>query len=263
MLKKILKYDLEYLYKGLVIFYFLAIFFSVITRLFLNVHNSFVFNIIGKICSGVTISMIFNILINNVIRLWIRFKTNLYGDESYLTHTLPITKEKLLLSKTLTAIISLFTSVLCIIISLFIAFYSKGLLEAINKILLQVAQILDSTTIMLVFAFFFVLFLEILNMIQCGYTGIILGHRRNNNKTFSSIVMGFITYLLTQVFVLIIVFVVALFNRELMNLFITVDTLSLAMVKLCVALSILGYFIINLIELFINVLIFKKGVNVD
>ena len=73
--------------KFLLIFYGLSLFFGILTRIFLNIEGSLVMNIIGQICSGATISMIFNIIINNIIRFWVRFKQNLYGDESYLTHT--------------------------------------------------------------------------------------------------------------------------------------------------------------------------------
>ena len=108
MLKKLLKYDLENIYKVLIIFYSLALIFGILTRIFLNIENSFIMNIIGQICSAITISMIFNILINNLMRLWVRFKNNFYGDESYLTHTLPIDKKTLYLSKILASFITLF-----------------------------------------------------------------------------------------------------------------------------------------------------------
>ena len=125
MLKKLLKYDLKYIFKVLIVFYGIGIFFAVLTRIFLNIENSFIMDIIGKVCSGVTISMIFNILINNIMRLWVRFKNNFYKDESYLTHTLPVDKSTLYLSKILTSIITLFVSVFVSGILLFIAYYSK------------------------------------------------------------------------------------------------------------------------------------------
>ena len=125
MLKKLLKYDLQNINKVVVIFYGLSLFFAILTRIFFSINNSFIMEVIGKICSGVTISMIFNILINNLMRLWSRFRTNFYSDESYLTHTLPIDKKTLYLSKTLSSIITLFVSFLVIALSLFIAYYSK------------------------------------------------------------------------------------------------------------------------------------------
>ena len=35
------------------------------------------------------------------MRMWVRFRSNFYGDESYLTHTLPIKREVLYTSKIL------------------------------------------------------------------------------------------------------------------------------------------------------------------
>ena len=125
MLGKLLKYDSKDIYKFLSIFYSLSIFFAVLTRIFMSIENSFICYIIGRICLGTTIAMIVNIIINNVIRLWVRFKGSLYGDESYLTHTLPVSKKTIYLSKTILSIITILVSCLVVILSLFISLYSK------------------------------------------------------------------------------------------------------------------------------------------
>lgn len=263
MLKKLLKYDLKNVYKVLVVFYLLLFFFAVLTRLFLYVDNSFIFEIIGKICSGTTIAMFFNIIINNMMRLWVRFKTNFYSDESYLTHTLPVDKKTLYLSKTLTSIITLITSALVICLSLFIAYYSKENILLVKNLLLPLATVYDSTIIAIILEFILVLFLEIMNMIQSGYVGIVLGHKRNNNKMAFSILFGFITYLLTQVFVILVVFLFALFNQDLMNLFYTVDALSISTIKTCIYLAIFVYTLNIFILYFVNIKLFNKGVNID
>ena len=263
MLKKLLKYDLKNAYKGLIVFYSLSLFFAILSRIFLNIENSFILDVIGKICSGTTITMIFNILINNLIRLWVRFKNNFYGDESYLTHTLPVERKKLYLSKTLSSIITLFSSVIIIALSLFIAFYSKENINIIRNLLLPVATVFDSTIVIIIAAFIFICFLEIMNMLQSGYVGIILGHRKNNNKMLFSFLFGFIAYIVTQVIALIIVFVVALFNKDLMNLFYTMDSLNVDTIKLCIYLSITVY-TFNIFALYyINSRLFNKGINVD
>ena len=87
MLRKLLKYDLKWCYKPLIVFYGLALFFSVITRVVEQFPESVIFMLIDKICCGIVIVMLINILINNFIRAWVRFIKNLYKDESYLTHT--------------------------------------------------------------------------------------------------------------------------------------------------------------------------------
>ena len=263
MLKKLLKYDLQYIYKALIIFYSLSLFFALLTRIFLSIENSFIFNIIGKICSGTTIAMIFNILINNLMRLWVRFKNNFYGDESYLTHTLPINKKTLYLSKTLASIITLLSSIIIIALSLFIAYYSKENIEFIKNLLLPLATIYDSTIIAIIISFIFICFLEIMNMLQSGYTGIILGHNKSNNKMLSSVLLGFGTYLLTQIFAIIIVFIVALFNKDIMNLFYTQNALNIDVIKICILIAFIIYSLNIIILYFINQKLFGKGVNVD
>jgi len=263
MLKKLLKYDLQNVYKVLIVFYGLSLFFAILTRIFFNIENSFIMDIIGKICSGTTIAMIFNILINNLMRLWVRFRNNFYGDESYLTHTLPIDKQTLYLSKTLTSIITLFSSVLVICVTLFIAYYSKENIEIIKNLLLPLATVYESTVITIILAFIFVCFLEITNMLQSGYVGIVLGHKKNNNKMVFSILFGFGTYLLTQIFIVLVVFVVALFNPDLMNLFYTMEALNVSTIKLCIYLAIAIYTLNIFILYFINSKLFSKGVNVD
>lgn len=263
MLKKLLKYDLLFLYKGLIIFYALSIFFSILTRIFMNIENSFIINIIGRICLGVTISMVFNILINNLMRMWARFRSNLYGDESYLTHTLPVTKTALYVSKTISAVLSCFISTVVIALSLFIALYSKDFLTTLKNILLPVADILESSLFGIISAFLFILFLEFLNILQCGFTGIILGHRMNGSKIGFSVLFGFIVYIVSQQIALLAVFITALFNKELLNLFITNSAINFGLIKTVILISSLTYLLLAVLGFIINLKLFKKGVNVD
>ncbi len=263
MLKKLLKYDLKDRFKVLLIFYSLSLVFAVLTRVFLNIENSLIINIIGKVCSGVTISMVFNILINNLMRLWVRFKQNLYGDESYLTHTLPVDKTTLYFAEILVSIITLFTSIAVIILSFFIAYYSKENIELIKNILLPVAAIYGSTITKILLALFFIFFLEFLNILQSGFTGIILGHKMNNAKTGYSVIFGFAVYTITQIFVLIVIFLAALFNKDLMNIFITSDIVNVDILKMVIYLSIIVYTVTFVIGYIVNLKLFKKGVNID
>lgn len=263
MLKNLLKYDLKYIYKILVVFYTLAIFFGILTRIFLNIENSFILSIIGKICSGTTIAMLANILINNMMRLWVRFLKNFYGDESYLTHTLPIEKKTLYLSKFLTLVITLFTSSSIIALTLFIAYCSRENIEILKNMLLPIANAYDSTIIKIVACFLFVFFLQIANIIQSGYMGVVFGHRQNSGKMGFSIIFGFIAYLGTQIFCLASVFVIALFNKDFMNLFVTNEIVDGGIIKTIIYMAIAIYTIILSVCFLINSKIFQKGVNVD
>lgn len=263
MLKKLIKYDLKSTLKVVVIFYSLSLFFAILTRIFFNIENSFIMNILGKISSGVTISMIINIIINNLMRLWVDFKRNLYGDESYLTHTLPVKKTTLYLSKILTSLITLLISTLVIGLTLFIAYYSKENIKLVKNLLSIVATAYDSSIIKILFAALFILFLEIANLLQTGYTGIILGHKMNNAKTGYSILFGFLSYMGSQIFVLICIFITGLFNKNIMNLFYTTETIGVDVIKTIISLATISYILILIIIYIFNLKIFKKGVNVD
>ena len=263
MLKKLLKYEIKSIYKFLIIFYSLAVFFGLLTRIFFSIDNSFVCNLIGQICSGASISMMLSIIINNLMRLWVRFKSNFYGDESYLTHTLPIDKKTLYLSKIITSLITTFTSVLVIILTLFISYYSKENIVTLKNILLPLVSIYDSTIIKVLLAFFLVFFLEFVCILQSGFTGIILGHRKNNYKTLYSVLFGFIIYMIFQLFGLLVIFLTGLFNKDIMNLFITNEIINIDMVKIIIYIAIIIYTLNIIIGYFINIKLFKKGVNVE
>lgn len=263
MLAKLLKYDLKNIYKVLVIFYILAIVFAAITRLFFLIDDTIILNIIGKVCSGITISMIANIVINNILRGWARFRTNIYKDESYLTHTLPVTKNSIYLSKFLSVIITMFTSMLVVSLTLFIAYYSEESLTLVKEILLPFAEIYNSTVIGLLIIVLGVLFLELIVLLQVGFTGIIIGHKFNFAKIGMSVLFGFIAYTASQIFVILCMFIIGLFNSEILDLFISTEIASVSVLKKMMYLSIGIYSLITIIIYFINAKLLKKGVNVE
>lgn len=263
MLKKLLKYDLKDIYKTLIIFYILSFVFAIFTRLFFCIENSTIFSILGYIASGTLISMIINIFINNLMRVWTLYVKNIYGTKSYLTHTLPVKKNSIYLSKVMSSGITMFTSILVIVVDLFIAYYSKELLTTIKTSLQIISLIYDSNVLNLLLIMFFVFFLEMLFILQCGFTGIILGHMSNNKKIIKSIFFGFIYYLCFQILTLLILFIIGLNNSEIMNMFVTNNFVSFNTLKFIMFVSIFVYTIYIVFTYFINKILFEKGVNVD
>lgn len=261
MLKKLLKYDLKNIFKVLIIFYSLSIFFSLLTRVFGIFDNSTIMNIISSICSGAAISMMFSIMFNNVIRLWVNFKTSFYSDEAYLTHTLPIEKKTLYLSQFITSIITLLVSFVVIILSILIAYYSKENIEFLKNIFISFMG--DKNIYLMLFVFIVIFYLEMLFLVTVGYTGTILGYRKDNAKVGYSLLFGFIGYVIIQIFILIVLFIIALFNNNIMKIFISNDAIPFNIMKLLCILSIIIYLVIIIINCAINIKLFNKGVNVD
>lgn len=263
MLSKLLKYDIKSILKLLVIFYSLSVLFAIFTRVFLNIQNSLIMNIIGEICQGAMFSMMISAIINNLMRMWVRFKQNLYGDESYLTHTLPVTKASIYLSKIICSVITLTISVAVAVLDLFIAYYSKANMTALKNLVSTIANSYDVSIAFLIFLLVFVILLQIVNALQCGFTGMILGHRKNNAKTGFSVFFGFVTYMASQIVIVLLVFLVAVFNKDFMNLFVTNEMVSISVLKSALYLSIIGYVFVCVLLCFVNIKLFKKGVNVD
>lgn len=262
MLKKLLKYDLEWCYKPLLVFYILAIFFSIIVRIVESIEQSLIVLIIDKICCGVVIAMIVNILINCFMRNWVRFVKNIYKDESYLTHTLPVSKNQIYLSKILTAIITLLTSFIVIVVCIAIATLNKNTWMMLKESIEQSAIYFNSSVFSLIFVMIITIFFEFLFMMMSGILGIIIGHRSNNLKIIKSIVIGFVIYMMLSSMSLLALFIAGLLNSDIMSLFNNIEVSSNAL-KSMMFVGILVYAIYNLVIYFIGNKLLNKGVNVD
>ena len=264
MLKKLLKYDLEWCYKPLLVFYILAIFFSIVVRVVESFEQSLIILIIDKICCGIVIAMIVNILINCFMRNWARFVKNIYKDESYLTHTLPVTKNELYNSKFIQTLVFYFVSFIIILISLFIAYYSKDNWTIITNYIRTITIGLNMTTSFFITMAIILIFLEVFNAIQCGFLGIILGYKMNNGKVGYSVLFGFITYLIAQSLILLLVFIYGLFDPTVMELFKTATiNIDVKAFKSLAIVSSLLYIVIIFIMSVVCKKELSKGVNIE
>ena len=219
MLIKLLKYDLKYMVKNMCVFYILAIFFAITTRLLSLPEQSVMIGILSKISSGCMIAMIANVVINVMIRSWVRFRDSIYKDEAYLTHTLPVTKNDLYNSKLIQTFIFFFIGFAVVLLSLFIAYYTPDTWMIIKEYIKTITIGFNMSTLFFITMAIVLIFLELFNAIQCGFLGIILGYNRNNGKLGFSVLFGFITYLIAQTLVLGLVFVYGLFDSTVMELF--------------------------------------------
>ena len=263
MLGKLLKYDFKWVYKLIIIFYILAIIFSVIGRAFSTIENSLVFEVVSQIAFGTAISMMVSGLINTLMRSWVRFHRNVYKDESYLTHTLPVKKQDIFSSKVITGAVAIFTSMVVIIGCLFICYYSEANMEALKGILEIAASTYNTTVLNLLALVAIVIFLEIVYALLIGYVGIILGHKSNKNRMGRSITIGIILYFVFQGATLGLIAIYGLFNPDVMNLLNTTDIVNVEAIKSVMYAGIGIYVIYILILYWIGQKQLNKGVNVE
>ena len=178
MLNKLLKYDLKYMIQNMSIFYILTIFFAITTRILFSLDQTIIINILGQISVGCMFSMLVNILINTMMRSWVRFRDSIYKDEAYLTHTLPVSKNDIYNSKFIQTLIFFIVGFLVILLSLFIAYYTKDRWIMLKDLISTITNGLEFNTILFIISFIVIICLEIFNAIQCGFLGLILGYKK-------------------------------------------------------------------------------------
>ena len=258
MLGKLIKYDFKNIFKFISVFYIITLVLSILTRIFINTASPFFVFLIGRILSGATISLFANIIINCLMGLWIRsFARGLYGDESYLTHTLPVTKNQIYLSKIITAVAVSGISLAVILICAFIAYYTQDRWQYIKQLLLM------NSSAKIIFLLVVILFLEFINLIQCGFTGIILGHRQNTAKTGLSVLFAFIAETVSQLIVVGFTGIAAVFSTDFKQLFAQNPTLTQDLIYTVVTVYITVYFAIILFTLWLNIKLLNKGVDIQ
>ena len=264
MLNKLLKYDLKYMIKNMSIFYVLSIFFAITTRLLSLPEQTVMIGILSKISSGCMIAMIANVVINVMMRSWVRFRDSLYKDEAYLTHTLPVTKNDLYNSKFIQTLIFFFIGFIIVLLSLFVAYYTPDTWQVIKEYIKTITIGFNMSTLFFITMAIVLIFLELFNAIQCGFLGIILGYKKNNSKIGFSVLFGFIIYLVAQTLVLGLVFVYGLFDTTVMELFksgtISIDVNAFKI--LAIVASILYLSIIFSMSI-IGKKLLNKGVNIE
>lgn len=265
MLRKLLKYETVNTLKFLMIFYIIAVVFAVITRiLFAFEDSSFMVYFFGQFCQGVTISMMCSALFNNIIRLWARFRQNFYGDESYLTHTLPVTKGAHLASKFINSVVTLIITMMVAGICLCIMYYGTHIGESIKSLVYPGADYYDTSIVTLILVFVMLLFLQFFNILQCGYTGIVLGHRANSKKIGLSVLFGGIIYMGSQTVTILIMLAGTLYDSRIFDLFTELNPIiSPDLLKFLVVMTFISYTVVIAVNYLICTKLFKKGVNVD
>ena len=256
MLGKLLKYDLKWTYKVLVVFYGLTLFFALLGRGFSLIDTS-VFEFLSAFSCGTSVTFMFNILINNVMRLWARFVSNIYKDESYLTHTLPVTKNDIYFSKVICTIVTFITSFIVILLSFYICYAGSDLVSWLKGFITDSLWSVLGLIIL-------VLVLEILFIQMVGYLGIIIGYSFNELKTVKSLIFGFCIYMASSVVSLICMVIYGLFDSRVMDLFTSNNTIpEISLFKSILIFASILYLTYIVVCNIISMKLIKRGVNVD
>lgn len=261
MLSKLFKYDFKWMTKVTYIYALILVVISIALKIVESVDQTFLLVILDKILVSMFISCVVSILLTCSIRIWVRFINNFYKDESYLTHTLPVTKNELFNSKILAGICSLLLSVLVIVICLAFVYLNKSTIEELKMMWDSLVATYNSAfAVLFVIGLVLLIILEIIYIMMAGVLGITIGHRSNNYKMVKSIAVGLVSYgLLSAMSLGVIGIVSKIIDYDIigngfpsMNYLIGVGSAGLAV-----------YLIYNIVYYLIAKKVFNKGVNVD
>lgn len=196
MLGKVLKYDLKALCRYLIPLYAVLFGLGIMIRLLGFFDNV---SIIAIICGLMIVALVvlscLSFVLNGIFSVKY-YLENLFKDEGYLTHTLPVKKGTLLFSKVLASLVTFSMTALVLIISLIVAFYQKGLFVDVVKVL--------NLSIYGMTVYEFLLFMIVYGVIGyivtilMVYAAIAIGYSRSSNKLVSSVVWGLIFYFVME-----------------------------------------------------------------
>lgn len=261
MIKKLIKYDIKNITKILWIMYVIALPIAIATRLLDFGKDIQIINIISKIFLGCTFSAVANILVNTFVHILRVFIGNFYKDESYLTHTLPVTKKQLFFSKYFSSILVIFASVLVCISALFIVFYSKDFIEQVKAFLEYSIAGFDLPVWLFLTLTASLLFFQISGIISMVFCAIIKANTYNEQRLLKGLLWFFIYYIGAGLVFLLLISAGFLVSGNIQSLL--AEQLSKGVIITLFAISLSYYFGLSIAYYFIALKIFKKGVNVD
>ena len=259
MLRKLIKYDLLWMNRTLIIFYVVTLIFALLMRLGDNLTDSPIGSLIRHILPGFVIGSMANTLINAAIRIWVRFRQNYYKDEAYLMHTLPVAKTQLYDSKVISALISIVIAVAVVVACFFIAFWNNDLYEYFQNLI----EYGDMGFI--IGGIFVTSLLEIIYIVAVGLFGIVVGHRKNNDRVIMSVIVGMTLYFILQAVLLGVIYCIGFFDESVNAMFSNNpdNALSFDSYRTLIVITDISYFVLNVGLYFAGRKLFAKGVNVE
>lgn len=215
MLGKIIKYDFKQLLKELLPMYIIEIGIAILYKVFFEIgkHVEVIRYVSVMILFLYIITLIGLFLYTFIVSIK-RFYYNMLKDEGYLTHTLPVKKWQLLLSKVIVPFIFFLFTTIITLLALFIGFYEKGIIKTIFD---TITNLSGNFGFEMVFYMLVTFVLGYINYIMISYFGLSLGFTQNSNKIGYSVLFAFVGYTIVQILSSILFVIVIAINPEILN----------------------------------------------
>ena len=261
MLSKLLKKDLNRNMRWMWILFVSTILVAGITRGFKELGETIAFfKILGIFFDSVFYALAVNVILQPFLRNFLNFSKSFYSDESYLTHTLPVTKNELITSKFLTAIIEITLGFVTLVAALLIMFASPTTLTTL-KLLLSTIITGNFSVVAILIVFVLLIIVEFLMFISLIFLSIVIAYRAKEKRVLR-------TFLLTagmsmgaiSILSIFLIAVLAINNVKLNTATLVLSNTAFFSVIIT---GIAVYIAIAALCYFLTKKEFNKGVNVD
>ena len=261
MLSKLLKRDLKKNMRWMWILFVGTIVLAAIARGTKELGEKIAFfKIVGIIFEGAFYGLAINTIIQPFLRNFLNFHKSFYSDESYLTHTLPVTKNQLISSKYLTALIEMLAAFATLVVSLLISYAGPGFISTLK--LFVSSAISGSFSIVFVLILFVVLviveFLMFLSIIDFSIVVAFKSKDRRILKTF--LIAAGCAFASLAVLTVCMFAVLAINGIELISPTLVLEAGAMYSVFIS---AIVVYSVVTVLFYFLAKREFNKGVNVD
>lgn len=213
MLKKLLKYDLKAINKYFMPMSIFFLAYSLIATLFFQIGNdkskSELHHLIVILIIAAFIIMIIAYCVITQGLIVVNFFKSMVTDTGYLTHTLPVKKSTLILSKTIASMITFIISGIVMLLCLAAFFdlprnFSNLYPDIIDFVHIVTETLGAGVTIMTIITSLLLLLASLLYAISVYFVSIALGQLINHHKIIASLLSYFILTLLLQVIFMVI-----------------------------------------------------------
>ena len=210
MLGKLFKYDFKWINKVMYAYFIVLALVSIGLRIVESMELTFFLTIVDKALSSMFIGCSVATFITCIMRIWVRFTNNIYKDESYLTHTLPITKNQIFNAKVIASSISLLMSAIVVALCYLFVYIDRSSLDIfIDKFKSLASAYNNVFAVCFIVGLVLLIILEAFYIMISGILGIVIGHRFNNGKVVASIGIGIGCYSLLSTMSFVIVGIIS------------------------------------------------------
>ena len=261
MLSKLLKNDLKKNMSWMWILFVSTLAIALLSRGCKELaENITFFKILGIFFDSIFYALLVNTLLQPFLRGFLNFSKSLYGDASYLTHTLPVTKNQIINSKYLTSLIETLLGFITVVVSLLIVFGSPTMFDTL-KILLSLTISGEFSIVLVLTLIILLILVEFLMFLSIIFFSIILAYKSKEKRVLKTFLFTTAFAFASSTVLSIAMVVVLLINK--VSLTSATLTLSAKALFSIILTGIIIYLAVTTLFYFLAKKEFNKGVNVD